>query len=87
MTPSSTTYMNQHTSFKSSMDVLDERLRSVKKMEGKLDSKIGIVSERMFEQPEEGEESFDYFDERDGSSLLLQEEDFHIGTKKVLGVA
>mmetsp|Transcript_43915 Transcript_43915/g.92416 ORF Transcript_43915/g.92416 Transcript_43915/m.92416 type:complete len:718 (+) Transcript_43915:302-2455(+) len=46
-TPATRSYMTEHSPFSSSADVLDEHLRSVTKMEERLDHKIHDVSERI----------------------------------------
>ena len=52
-TPTTSSFMNQHSPFKSSIQLFDERLNIVLKMKGRLDSKINGVSETMYYEEEE----------------------------------
>ena len=47
-------FMNQHSLFKLSMQLLDKRLKGVIKIESQLESKMNFVSKRMYYKEEEG---------------------------------
>ena len=48
-------FMQQHSPFKSPMQLLDEQLKSVLKMEVQLESRINGVSKKMYYKEEEGD--------------------------------